>query len=92
MACPLTATVAAQGIKTPDDFDADSVRLLVVQAPADCNGKITEACSFKEPRANGKPHLNLLLKASKQYRWKPVAGRLLQHYKVPVDFGTDVKT
>ena len=32
MAYPLPATVAAQGIKTSDDFDADSFRLLVVQA------------------------------------------------------------
>ena len=41
---------------------------------------------------NGDKHLNLLGRASIQYRWKPVAERLLQQYRVHVSFGENVKT
>ena len=91
-AYPLPATVSAHGIKTPDDFDADSFRGVVIEAHAHCNITIIETCFFKEPHSNGKPHLNLLVKASGQYRWKRVAERLLQHDKVHVGFGTNIRT
>ena len=89
---PTAEHVLATGVKQPRDFDRDSFRQLMVWAHSDCEVEIVETACFLEPHANGDPHLNLLVRASTQYRWKKVTDRLLQHYRVHVNFGSNVRT
>ena len=92
MAMPTPETVQARGVKTPRDFDRTSFREVVVAAHTFCNVELVETACFLEPHANGEPHLNLLVRAKAQYKWKPVAERLLSHDKVHVSFGQNVTT
>ena len=72
----------ARGAKTPADFDRKTFCETVVQGHKDCKVEIVETVCFREPHADGRPHLNLLVRAKSQYRWLKVAKRLLQHYKI----------
>ena len=92
MACPSAATVAAQGIKTPSDFDRQTFREACVAAHAHCGVDVVETICFVEPHADGRPHLNLLVRSAAQYRWLPVAKRLLEHHRIHVGFGRNIKT
>ena len=92
MVFPSDETVAEHGVKTPADFTRTTFREMVHEAHAHCSVEILETVCFKEPHADGRPHMNLLVRAKKQYRWLSVARRLLQHHKVFVGFGQNVKT
>ena len=91
MVHPSPATIAL-GFKAPSDFTRKTFREMLVKCHEECGTKAVETACFLEPHANGEMHLNLLLRASSQFRWKPVAERLLQHYKVHVSFGRNVRT
>ena len=92
MACPSEETVAAQGIKAPSDFTRETFREACVAAHAHCNVDVVETICFLEPHADGRPHLNLLVRCERQYRWLPVAKRLLEHHRIHVGFGRNIKT
>ena len=89
---PTAEVLANQGVKQPSDFDGRTFRELVVKCHAECDETLVETAFFKEPHANGTFHLNLLLRATSQYRWKKVADRLREHYKVHVNFGQNIRT
>ena len=69
MAFPSEETVAEHGMKTPADFDRESFRQIVAEAHTFCKVELVETVCFQEPHADGRPHLNLLVRAKKQYRW-----------------------
>ena len=92
MAMPRQETILARGIKRPTDFDRDSFRELIVQTYTEEGLVVIETACFLEPHADGEPHLNLLVRASAQHRWKKIWTRLLQQHKVYVGFGENVKT
>eukprot|EP00959_Pyramimonas_sp_CCMP1952_P293632 6141101-Pyramimonas_sp.AAC.1 len=92
MACPSEETVAAQGIKKPNDFTREAFREACVAAHAHCDLDVVETICFLEPHADGRPHLNLLVRCDQQYRWLPVAKRLLEHHRIHVGFGRNIKT
>ena len=92
MACPSEETVAAQGIKAPSDFTRDTFREACVAAHAHCGVDVVETICFLEPHADGRPHLNLLVRCDYQYRWLPIAKRLLEHDRIHVGFGRNIKT
>ena len=92
MPFPLPETVASNGVKTPDDFDRESFRAVVVEAHAFAEVTVLETTCFQEPHASGKLHLNLLVRSQRAYRWLKVAERLLQHHKIHVGFGQNVKS
>jgi hypothetical protein len=92
MPFPKPETVAQTGVQTPADYDRTSFRVLVVEAHAFCGVEVLETACFLEPHANGDPHFNLLVRAKKQYRWKNVAERLLNHHRIHVGFGCNIKT
>ena len=92
MAFPHDDTVEATGVKTPADFDHNGFREVVAESHTACGVELVETACFREPHASGKPHLNLLVRAKQQYRWKRVAQHLLEHHKVHVGFGSNVKT
>ena len=92
MPMPKPLTVAQQGVKTPRDFDRQSFREVCVEAHTFCQVDLLETACFLEPHANGDPHLNLLVRAAEQYKWKPVAQRLLNHHHVHVSFGSHITT
>ena len=54
--------------------------------------ELLETVCFAEPHASGKLHLNLLVRAKRPYRWLRVAQRLLQHHKVYVGFGENIRS
>jgi hypothetical protein len=89
---PKPETVAQTQVKTPAEFSHESFNELLVKAHADCQVELEETACFLEPHANGQPHFNLLVRSRSQYRWKPVAERLLSHYRVHVNFGENVRT
>lgn len=63
-----------------------------MEAHAHCGVDVVETICFLEPHADGRPHLNLLVRASAQYRWLAVARRLLQHHRMHVSFGQNIRT
>lgn len=87
-----TAAVVAGGAKQPSDFTRITFAEMVVKGHAGCGITVVETATFQEPHANGNMHLNTLVRASAQYRWKPVADKLWQQYKVHVSFGANIKT
>ena len=89
---PTPETSAQTQVRTPADFTHDSFRELVVEARAACDTMLEETACFLEPRANGLPHLNLLVWALAQHRWKKVAEHLLKERRVHVSFGENVRT
>ena len=82
---PTADIIAQTGVKQPSDFDRTTFREMVVKCLAECGIEVIETACFQEPHANGDPHLNLLVRARKQWRWKKVAERLLQVYRVHVN-------
>ena len=92
MPMPTPATVARTGVKTPRDFDRETFREICVEAHTFWQVDLIETACFLEPHANGDPHLNLLVRAATQYKWKKVAERLLAHHRVHVSFGSNVTT
>ena len=89
---PLDETVERHGIKKPSDFTRQTFREMMVEAHTHCGIELVETACFLEPHASGLPHLNLLVRAKRQYRWKQVAERVLQHHRAHVGFGSNVKT
>ena len=78
-----TPAVVARGVKQPSDFDRTTFRELPVKCHGECGFALVEAAASLEPNASSDMHLSLLSHADAQYRWKPVAERLLQHYRDP---------
>ena len=70
---PTVEVLATHDLKQPSDFDGQAFRELIVKCHAECDVTLVETAFFKEPHANGDFHLNLLVRASSQYRWKKVA-------------------
>ena len=91
-AFPSEETVAEHGIKTPADFSRQTFREVVAEAYKFCKLELVETVCFQEPHADGRPHLNLLIRAKTQHRWLKIAQRLLRHHKVFVGFGQNITT
>ena len=89
-AFPAEQTVAQNGIKTPADFSRQSSREVAAEAYQVCNIELVETVCCQEQHADGRPHLDLLVRAKTQHRWLKVAQRLLRHQKVFVSFGQNV--
>ena len=91
MAHPTQETLVAKpGMKTPADFSRESFTELVVNVHSSCGVELEEVACFLEPRANGQPHLNVLLRSLRQ--WKSVAEALLNGYSVYASFAENVRT
>ena len=78
-------------LRLPSEFSRAEFRALVVGAHTACGEDIVETACFKEPHASGVVHNNVLVRASRQYRWKKIAEHL-RGLRVHVDFGTNVRT
>ena len=89
-AFPAKQTVAQNGIKIPADFSRQNFREVAAEAYQVCNIELVEAVCCQEPHADGRPHLNLLVRAETHHRWLKVSQRLLRHRKVFVSIGQDV--
>ena len=89
---PKPETAQRLGLKTPRDFTREEFTKLLVDVHAECNVTLVEAACFREPHEDGEPHNNLLARSSKQYRWLPVATKLLKERGVLVNFGCNVKS
>ena len=89
-AFPTDDTVARHGVKTPADFDRDSFRTVVAEAYHFNKVELVQTVCFQEPHADGRPHLNLLVRANTQHRWLKIAQRFLRHHKVFVIFGHEM--
>ena len=92
MVFPSEETVATHGCRTPADFTRESFREACVEAHTFCGQEVVETVCFQEPHEDGRPHLNLLIRCKKQYRWLRVAQHLLQHHKMFVGFGQNIKS
>lgn len=80
------------GVKQPSDFDRTTFREMVVTCLAEVGVVVIETACFRETHANGDPHLNLLVRAGTQWKWKKSAERLLQTYRVHVNFAENIRT
>lgn len=87
-----TEEVLARGVKKPSDFDRITFREMCVKCLSECGVQAIETACFQEPHGNGEPHMNLLVRAGRQWKWKKVAQRLLQEYKVHISFAEHIKT
>ncbi len=65
---------------------------LMAQAHGQMLEEVVETACFLELHTSGLPHRNCLARASRQYRWKGIAGLLFRKYKVSVDFGCNIKS
>ena len=63
MPYPTPENVAAHNVKTPDDFNRDSFRQVVLEVHSDNGAQLVETVCFLGPHASGKNHLNLLVRA-----------------------------
>ena len=57
MPLPLPETVEQDGIKTPEDFDRQSFRELIVVTHSACGVELLEGVYLLEPHASGKPQI-----------------------------------
>ena len=62
-----------------------------MECHAECGEELIETACFLEPHTNGEMHLNVLVRGPRQYRWKKVAERLLQHHRAHASFGENVR-
>ena len=92
MPMPKPETVATHGVKTPAEYSREQFIELGVAVHAACGHDVLEAACFQEPHADGQPHLNLLVRCSKQFRWLAVGKRYLEEHKVHVNFAPNIKT
>ena len=88
---PTEDSIQRLGLRTPAEFTRDLFSQLMVQVHKDCSVQLVEAANFLEPHASGKPHLNVLVRASVQYRWKKVAETLFNDHKIRVNFAPHIK-
>ena len=89
MVQPSPETIAAYSLKVPSDFTRASFNDLVLEAHTAAEIDIVETASFLEPHANGFYHHNLLVRSSRQYRWKQIAD-WLRARKVLVNFAPNI--
>ena len=80
------------GLKKPSEFSREGFIELGVKVHRECGIDVVEAICFLEPHEDGQPHMNLLVRSSRQFRWLPVAQRYLAQYKVHVNFAPHIKT
>lgn len=89
---PTDDAIQRLGLRPPTDFDRDGYSRMVVAGHKACGHRVLETATFQEPHASGKPHLNCLVRASAQYRWKKTAEHIFNEYKVRVNFAPHIKT
>ena len=82
---PEPGTVERLGLKTPASLSKTEFRDLALECHTAAGVDLVETACFRELRSNGLPHLNLLVRARAQYRWKQV-GEELRRRSVRVDF------
>jgi hypothetical protein len=90
---PKPETIARLGLKTPDDFDREAFRELIVKVHEECFSglKVFETKSFREPHENGQPHNNLLMRCNKPHRWLGPGKKLLADHKVLVSYAPHIR-
>jgi hypothetical protein len=92
MVQPTPEVLQSHGLKKPEVYTREQFGKLMVKVHQECGVTIVETASFMEPHANGLMHHNCLARASAQYKWKHVAKKLFQTYKVSVSFGNNIRT
>ena len=92
MVQPTLEVLQRHGLKKPDEYSREEFGKLIVKAHKDCAVKVVETACFMEPHASGLMHHNCLSRAVTQYKWKAVAEKLFQKYKVSVSFGNNIRT
>ena len=63
MPYPKAETIIEHGVKTPEDYDCGGFIQLGLAVHNSCGIGLEEALCFRKPHADGKPHLNLLVRA-----------------------------
>ena len=88
----------AQQLRLPTEFTRESFCEFIVKAHNEyftekaINNSVVEAAVFKELHANGLVHMNALIRARMQFRWKLVADWIRTKHKVFLNYGTNVKS
>ena len=82
----------AHRLKSPTDYTRESFRQTVCRAHEENGVIVLEAGTFQELHSHGKVHLNCLVRAEKQYRWKKIADWLLDVFQTCVNFAPNIKT
>jgi hypothetical protein len=88
---PTPDAIQRLGLKTPAEFTKPQFRQLALECHEAHGVELVETAGFVEPRADGLPHLNLLVRAQAQYRWKKPAEEFRKR-GVHVDFAPNIKT
>ena len=91
MPYPTPEAIAAHSLKTPEAFDRQSFIDFGVQVHNESGVQLEEAACFKEPHEDGRPHLNLVVRAATQFKWKAVADKFREK-GVYVNFAPNIKT
>ncbi len=97
-AFPYAATVARLGLRTPADFTRQSFMEACVAAHRAARVILEEGVVFLEfhqrtdSAGQRLRHLNALVRAGAQYAWRGVARKLMELYKIRVDFAANIHT
>jgi len=75
---PKPETVAEHGMKVPEEFTRQEFIDLGVEVHTACGVQLEECACFREPHEDGQPHLNLLGRATVQFKWKAVADKFCE--------------
>lgn len=88
---PTDSSIQRLGLRSPAEFTRNAFSQLAVQVHKDCGVHILETANFLELHASGKPHLNVLARASSQYRWKKIAEAFFNSHRIRVNFAPHIK-
>ena len=70
---PIPKVLARTSVKQPSDFDRTAFREMVVKCLVEVEVEVIGSACFREPHANGDPHLNLLVRGGERWKWKKAA-------------------
>ena len=80
--CPFPTDEMLDTLRPPSSFSREDFHDLVLKAHSECGFDLLETVAFLELHGNGNPHMNCLVRASCQYRWKTVAENLYDEEQV----------
>ena len=88
----LTEKGVAKGYVQPDAKTKEEFATQVRASHEACGVELLEIAVFDELHGNGKRHKNALVRATRHYKWAPVAKHLAETAHMRVDFGQNIRT
>ena len=91
MPAPSPEAISNSRLRSTEGMGREHFEETIRKAHVDSGVDVLETSTFIGPHADVKPHLNCLLRAQKQVRWKQRAETLFETYKLRVNCAPDIK-